>query len=39
MADDDLHPHDERIIAMLSADARMTNAALAEALGVAPSTA
>ncbi|MGB4780320.1 Lrp/AsnC family transcriptional regulator [Microbacterium sp.] len=30
---------DERIIELLSADARMTNAALAAALGVAPSTA
>lgn len=39
MADDDLHPLDARIIEMLSSDARMTNAALAAALDVAPSTA
>ena len=39
MADDDLHPLDARIIDLLSADARMTNAALADALGVAASTA
>ncbi len=39
MADDDLHPLDARIIELLSADARMTNAALAEELGVAASTA
>ncbi len=39
MPDDDLHPLDVRIIELLSADARMTNAALADALGVAASTA
>jgi DNA-binding Lrp family transcriptional regulator len=39
VADDDLHPLDARIIELLSADARMTNAALAEELGVAASTA
>ncbi len=39
MTDDELHPLDARIIEMLSADARMTNAALADALGVAASTA
>jgi len=39
MTDDDLHPLDARIIDLLGADGRMTNAALAEALGVAPSTA
>lgn len=39
MADEELHPLDARIIDLLSADARMTNAALAETLGVAASTA
>ncbi|MCT2086948.1 Lrp/AsnC family transcriptional regulator [Microbacterium enclense] len=39
MPDDDLHPLDVRIIELLSTDARMTNAALADALGVAASTA
>ncbi|RWR23339.1 Lrp/AsnC family transcriptional regulator [Microbacterium enclense] len=39
MPDDDLHPLDVRIIELLSADARTTNAALADALGVAASTA
>jgi DNA-binding Lrp family transcriptional regulator len=34
-----LDPVDERILALLSEDGRMTNAALADALGVAPSTA
>ncbi|KTS09400.1 AsnC family transcriptional regulator, partial [Microbacterium testaceum] len=30
MPDDELHPHDARIIELLSADARMTNAAIAD---------
>lgn len=34
-----LEPLDARIVALLSADGRMTNAALADAIGVAPSTA
>lgn len=34
-----LDPVDERIMSLLSRDGRMTNAALADALGVAPSTA
>tara|TARA_B100002052_G_C15821839_1_gene570928 strand:- start:23 stop:550 length:528 start_codon:yes stop_codon:yes gene_type:complete len=35
----DLDPVDERIVELLSADGRMTNAALADAIGLAPSTA
>lgn len=35
----ELDPIDERITELLSADGRMTNAALADALGIAPSTA
>ncbi|MDZ4232499.1 MAG: winged helix-turn-helix transcriptional regulator, partial [Dietzia sp.] len=34
----ELDPIDERIVALLSADGRMTNAALADAIGLAPST-
>jgi DNA-binding Lrp family transcriptional regulator len=34
----ELDPVDERIVALLSADGRMTNAALADAIGLAPST-
>ncbi len=36
---DNLDPVDERIMHLLARDGRMTNAALADALGVAPSTA
>lgn len=36
---EELDPLDERIVALLSADGRMTNAALADAVGLAPSTA
>ncbi|TXK19781.1 Lrp/AsnC family transcriptional regulator [Homoserinibacter sp. GY 40078] len=36
---DQLTPLDERILELLSADGRMTNAAIADAVGVAPSTA
>ncbi|WP_324253881.1 AsnC family protein [Microbacterium schleiferi] len=32
----ELDPIDERIVALLSADGRMTNAALADAIGLAP---
>ena len=35
----DLDPVDELIVELLSADGRMTNAALADAIGLAPSTA
>lgn len=34
----ELDPVDERIVSLLSADGRMTNAALADAIGLAPST-
>lgn len=34
----ELDPIDERIVSLLSADGRMTNAALADAIGLAPST-
>lgn len=37
--DEPLDPLDERIVDLLSRDGRMTNAALADAVGVAPSTA
>lgn len=36
--DDALDPIDERLVALLSTEGRMTNAALADAVGLAPST-